>query len=299
MAKGYTIDLEKCSGCGQCLRVCPDETLGLVDGQVAYVGDHCIGCGHCVAVCPEGAIQVEGIEELLDFATFSDDLQWLSFGEPDTASLVRLMRSRRSCRNYTDKNVSRQILEDLVKIAITAPSGTNSQGWTFSLLENREQVLELGQQVCLFFEKLNKLAANPLARLGAKIFFKDRLGNYFRKYYQTISHGLEQWREKQRDLLFHGATAVILVGGKAKASCPAEDALLATQNILLAAHSMGLGSCLIGFAVEAIKNDPHIQNKLGLEKGEAIYSVIALGYPAEKYHHVAGRKRIVARYPFR
>lgn len=291
--------MEKCSGCGQCIRVCPDKILGLVDGKAARVGEHCIGCGHCQAVCPEGAIQFDSIVELLDFATFSENPQWLSFGEPDTASLVRLMRSRRSCRNYTEKNVSREVLEDLVKIATTAPSGTNSQGWTFSLLDNRKQVMELGQLVCLFFDKLNKLAANPLARLWAKIFLKDRLGNYYRKYYQTISYGLEQWQEKQRDLLFHGATAVILVGGKEWASCPAEDALLATQNILLAAHSMGLGSCLIGFAVEAIKNDRHIRDKLALDKGEMIYSVIALGYPAEKYKHVAGRKRIVSRYPFR
>ena len=58
------------------------------------------------------------------------------------------------------------------------------------------------------------------------------------------------------DRLFHGAAAAILVTGRRQASCPAEDALLATQNILLAAHAMGLGSCLIGFAVEAMRRDP-------------------------------------------
>ena len=38
------------------------------------------------------------------------------------------------------------------------------------------------------------------------------------------------------------------------ASSPKEDALLASQNILLAAHAMGLGTCLIGFAVGGTTN---------------------------------------------
>ena len=49
-----------------------------------------------------------------------------------------------------------------------------------------------------------------------------------------------EWEQNGRDLLFHGATAVIVVASKPGGSNPKEDALLATQNILLAAHSMGL-----------------------------------------------------------
>jgi hypothetical protein len=68
-----------------------------------------------------GAITVPAIAASLNFSTFKEDPNWLPFGDFDPASLVRLMRSRRSCRNYTDKPVSRAMLEDLVRIGTTAP----------------------------------------------------------------------------------------------------------------------------------------------------------------------------------
>ena len=75
-----------------------------------------------------------------------------------------------------------------------------------------------------------------------------------------------------------------------------EDAMLATQNILLAAHSMGLGSCLIGFAVEAMRNDPRIKPFIKIPAEETVYAVIALGYPDEAYRRLTGRKKAVVRY---
>ncbi len=64
--------------------------------------------------------------------------------------------------------------------------------------------------------------------------------------------------EKGKDLLFHGAPAAIIVASKEEASCPSEDSLLATQNILLGAHSLGLGTCLVGFAtvIHPSSHDP-------------------------------------------
>ena len=99
-----------------------------------------------------------------------------------------------------------------------------------------------------------------------------------------------------RDLLFHSAPTVIIVATRPGGSCPFEDALLATQNILLGAHSMGLGTCLIGFAVDAIKNDAGIQRFLTIPAEETVCSVIAIGYPEEKYESLTGRKKAVMRY---
>ena len=49
------IDLEKCTGCGQCLEVCPFEALELAADKVA-VKDGCTLCGACVEVCEFGAL---------------------------------------------------------------------------------------------------------------------------------------------------------------------------------------------------------------------------------------------------
>ena len=80
-----------------------------------------------------------------------------------------------------------------------------------------------------------------------------------------------------------------------EASCGAEDALLATQNILLAAEGLDLGTCLIGFAVEAMQRDPSIGRKIGLDPDETTHAVIALGHPAIRYQRPAHRKPVVIR----
>ena len=58
---------------------------------------------------------------------------------------------------------------------------------------------------------------------------------------------------------------------------------------------MGLGSCLIGFVVEAMKRDRSIGRRLGLEPRERVHAVIGLGYPAEIYQRVTGRARVLPR----
>lgn len=291
------IDQEKCNGCELCVKVCPSDTISMQDGKAQVTGDRSLQCGHCAAVCPVDAIRVATIEEQsLSFNSFNLANRWLPHGEFDTARLVQLMASRRSCRNYTDRAVDRSILEDLVKIGATAPSGTNCQNWTFTVLPDRAAVAELGERIGAFFRKLNRLAERRLLRKSLKIIGKPELDNYYQEHYQSVVEGLQEWEQYGRDRLFHGAAAVIVVASRPGGSCPMEDAMLAAQNILLAAHSMGLGSCLIGFAVEAMRNDPSIKTFIKIPAEETVYAVIAVGYPNETYERLTGRKRFELRY---
>ena len=290
------IDQEKCTGCSLCLTVCPDQTLSLLSGKAVVSGDRCLACGHCRAVCPTQAITLPALALDPVFQTFAADTRYLPPGQGDTPQLVRIMLSRRSCRNYKKDAVPTQLLEDLVRIGTTAPSGTNSQGWTFTILPQRSAVERLGNLVAAYFAKLNRQAANPLLRGLLRLLGRPALVNYHRRYHHSIAQGLREWEEHGRDRLFHGAPAAIIVGSRPGASCPAEDALLATQNILLAAHTLGLGSCLIGFAVAAMAKSPKIQQALGIPDDEGIHAVIALGYPAEPYQRLTGRKPITPRY---
>jgi nitroreductase/NAD-dependent dihydropyrimidine dehydrogenase PreA subunit len=290
------INSDKCTGCGFCVSVCPDNVFALSAGKVTIIGEKCIQCGHCMAVCPEQAITYDLITNILGFKTFPEKTDWIPFGKSNISDLVQLFRSRRSCRNYIAKPVSKDLLDDLVKIATTAPSGTNSQAWTFTVLQSRKEVDSFGEKVADFYRDLNSKAEKPVLRFLAKCFLGDSLGKYYRKYYESITQGLREWDEEGKDRLFHGATSIILIGARAEASCPAEDAILATQNILIAAHAMGLGSCLIGFAVEAIKRDTRVKTFLSITNDTTIYSVIALGYPAEKYKRVTGRKKVIPLY---
>lgn len=290
------IDESKCTGCGRCVKVCPSDTLVLKDGKARVVGPHSMGCGHCVAVCPEGAVSIGFPDaDALAFESFAHHDQYIKPGESDVDQLVRLMRSRRSNRDFSPEPVPREVLNDLIRIGTTAPSGTNSQMWTFTLLPDRKSVAAFGSQLGQFFVKLNKLAANPVARVYSKLFMHDVLGEYYRDYYQSVQEAMEQFKKEGRDRLFFNAPAVLLIGSEPGASCPAEDALLASQNILLAAHAMGYGTCLVGFAVEALRNEPKLKDFLGIPRSERVYAVIAIGKPRERFLKTTGRKRITPR----
>jgi nitroreductase/Pyruvate/2-oxoacid:ferredoxin oxidoreductase delta subunit len=292
-----TIDHDLCIGCELCVQVCPAGTLSMRNGKAQVTGDRSLSCGHCQAVCPAGAVTVSAIDDTMSqFVNFQPDKNWLPHGDFDTAQLVRLMASRRSCRNFLPSPVDRSILEDLVKIGCTAPSGTNCQLWTFTILPTRKAVMALGKGVRSFYLKLNSMAKNRMLRKFLKIIGKPELEAYYREYYASVREGLDEFDRSGVDRLFHGASAAIVVGSKPQATLPKEDALLASQNILLAAHSMGLGSCLIGMAVEPMKRDTWLQKAIGIPKDEKVYTVIALGYPDESYQLMAGRKKAVVRY---
>jgi nitroreductase/NAD-dependent dihydropyrimidine dehydrogenase PreA subunit len=291
------IDQERCTGCGTCVEVCPLDTITLQGDKAVVTGNSSLNCGHCMAACPEEAITVKAIDQSWStFSTFKADHRWMRYGDFDTAQLVRLMASRRSCRNFKNKPVDRSILEDLVKIGITAPSGTNCQLWTFTIFPTRQAVQALAERIAQFFERLNSMAEKTLLRKFLKLVGKPELDRYYKEYYETVKEGLAEAKISSRDKLFYGAPSLIIVGSKPGASTPKEDCMLASQNILLAAHSMGFGSCLIGMAVQAMQNDQSILRFLGIPKEEKIYAIIALGYPNEAYRAPAGRRQPEMRY---
>ena len=152
--------------------------------------------------------------------------------------------------------------------------------------------MEIGR----YFERLNRIAGKRLFRIGLKLLGRSQLEEYYQEHYPSVRDALIEWRLGGIDRLFHGAPAAILVGSKPGASCPMEDALLATQNILLAAHSMGLGTCLIGFAVSAMNNDAALQQFIRIPAEETVCSVIAIGYPDEQYEGLTGREKVLLRY---
>lgn len=292
-----TIDETRCTGCGSCQKVCPTGACYLKEAKAGFEAALCLSCGHCAASCPQEALTVPSLDPAAStYATFLADGRYLPPGEFDTVQLVRLMASRRSCRLFSSRPVERPLLEDLVKIGVLAPSGTNSQRWTFTILPDRSAVVALGQEVASFFHRLNRAARNPFLRLLLKALGSRQLDDYYRNYYDSVCRALREWRDGGRDRLFHGAPAAIVVGHRPGGATGRADCLLATQNILLAAHSMGLGSCLIGFAAVPLQQDRRCRLSVGIPAEEHVEAVIALGYPQERYLRLPGRKGFVKRY---
>ncbi|MGI6331936.1 MAG: 4Fe-4S binding protein [Zhaonellaceae bacterium] len=51
------VDVQKCTGCGECADICPVEAIKIENGK-AVVNDDCLECGSCEAICPAGAISL-------------------------------------------------------------------------------------------------------------------------------------------------------------------------------------------------------------------------------------------------
>lgn len=296
MSNRVVVNRDICTQCYRCIDICPDRILQKgEEGQIVISDEACLNCGHCSAICPTGAIEVACLAKDLDLAVFAAD-STAAARSPEQAVpaiLLDVMKKRRSCRCFKVDTVEQALLSDLALVGTTAPSATNCQGWYFTILSRREDVIRLGEATADFYRELNKKARNRLYRFAARLCAGDRLARYYRDHYETVERGLREWDESGRDCLFHGAPAAIIVSADISSSCPVEDALLATQNILLASESIGLGTCLIGFVVEAAKRDRRIGELLQLGSDKKVCSVIACGYPAVTFQRPAGRKAVV------
>jgi len=50
------VDLERCTGCGDCLDVCPVEAISMNNGKAWIDSETCLACEACAQVCPIDAI---------------------------------------------------------------------------------------------------------------------------------------------------------------------------------------------------------------------------------------------------
>ena len=52
------VDQSKCTGCGECIAVCPVESLSMADSLCIVDESTCADCGACVDVCAAGALSL-------------------------------------------------------------------------------------------------------------------------------------------------------------------------------------------------------------------------------------------------
>jgi heterodisulfide reductase subunit A-like polyferredoxin len=57
----FTVDEDKCTLCGSCLKTCPTDMVREKRGAIKISFVACIGCGHCMALCPSGAISCDEV----------------------------------------------------------------------------------------------------------------------------------------------------------------------------------------------------------------------------------------------
>ena len=66
------VELEKCTGCGLCLKACSFEALEVVDKKATLVEEKCSLCGICISACPTGALNMERKARTSDVSAYKD-----------------------------------------------------------------------------------------------------------------------------------------------------------------------------------------------------------------------------------
>lgn len=154
---------------------------------------------------------------------------------------VDCIKTRRSIRKYANKEVSDEILKELIDCAIHAPISHGSQSWEFIAVRDKAT--------------------------------KEKLSN------------IHKWAGFAKD----AQVVVVVCYDKGKLKFSPSDIInpsLAAENILLGAHSLGLGACWV-FVKDF--DDPDVEQKakklLNIPENTGVLCMIPIGYPDEKPAH--------------
>jgi nitroreductase len=167
--------------------------------------------------------------------------------------VMEAIYQRRSVRAYTDQPVDKATVEALIKAATHAPSSMNEQPWAFAVVQDPKRLASWSDRIKSYV--LQRLKPDsPLAK------YRDLLSN-------PDYH------------VFHRAGTLIIICARPDAHNGEEDCSLAAQNLLLAAYTMGLGTCPIGFARPWL-NQARIKRSLSIPDGYVPVFPVVLGFPS-------------------
>lgn len=152
--------------------------------------------------------------------------------------MLDIIKGRRSIRNFTRQKLDEQQINLLLEAARWAPSAGNVQPWHFYVVQD-DSLKSALSEAALFQEFI---AQAPVVIVVAAN-LKESRASY---------------------------------GGRGEQLYCIQDTAAAIQNILLMAHSLGLGSCWVGAF-----NESAVAKTLKLDSHLRPVAIIPLGYPAE------------------
>ena len=277
MMREVKIEADRCSSCGQCVEVCTKGVLEMLDGEsTPHVTPEgvCSVCGHCVAVCPNNAISHEGMNAM--------DIRPVGAVHVAPEDMRMFLASKRSVRRFADRPVERRVLEELIDLARLAPSAKNQQDRGFIVVTDREIIRAMDRAVVAAFAKLLRVLSKPVRKvLGATLPVVRHLDRNAKSL-----HGLIERSRAGQFPVFHDAPCVVLGYGAAANPLSRDNCVIAQQYLSLYAQSMGLASCVIGYATSRPKAlKPFVE----VPAGQAIQTATIFGYPDVTFARTVAR----------
>jgi nitroreductase len=186
--------------------------------------------------------------------------------------LLKMMQTRRSIRRYKQKHVPDKFLEKIMEAGRWSPSGDNGQPWRFIVIRDPETKKALG-----------KIATEGSGRRFTAEYFTGRMQERFEglKDSEKKAKAFQKLISGEVSSFLANAPVIIVVCAKLDVWDVPLDSAMATQNMLLMAHSLGLGSCVVVAPVSDMRDDIKVMKLLKIPHGYKVVAPLAIGFPDE------------------
>ena len=256
----FSIDTEKCTGCGRCVTDCQRRVLKLQNNKAITVNPFCFNCGHCLAVCPENAVKCSGFDDEIWELTGKSPF----LGEKD---LLLHLKAHRTIRQYKETPVEKEKIEKIIEAGRITPTASNSQNVRYIVVE----------------KEIDAIEDAVIAQYRPQAELSEQEGEQ-PPHFVTLPYTFSPDRLK-RGFLFHKAPLVIL------AISPSEiNGCLAARSMELMAEALGLGTVYVGLFTKPANQNKKLRESLGIAAEEMIAACLAMGYPKVHYLRTAPRK---------
>jgi len=193
-------------------------------------------------------------------------------------NVIEAIKTRRSIRAYLSKPVPREIINEILEIAVKAPSAINTQPWEFTVVTG--EVLDKIKQ-----ENVEKFLAKTALDERASIYtgkYKERQVQLAKDIFAIMGIKREDRAKRlewtKRGFRFFDAQAAIIVSKdkSLEGSWSVFDCGAVSQTICLAAMNYGIGTCIED---QGVTYEDVIRKHTGIPENKEIIIGIALGYP--------------------
>lgn len=186
----------------------------------------------------------------------------------DFEFFMEFIKSRRSVRKFTDQKVDPEQIERLIEAASWAPSNHNRQGWKFIVFSDTHEIEALASQTRNFIKQSLEGSHKLLSGHAEELI-------HFSGVFDKASVLILAMHKKSPAV----GTKMLKTSASKSVSSEAVSTAMACQNLLLAAHCMGLGACVMTAPLIA---GPMWNSVKNLPAGFESTCLVAVGYPAEK-----------------
>jgi nitroreductase len=181
-----------------------------------------------------------------------------------TLSALDVIYSRRSARAYRPAAMPEYTVRGLIDAAVQAPAAMGAPALSFVVVQDPQRLTRLSE--------LSKTLWNQQAGTHPERFLHPRADTN-----ETFLAGLSDPRFD----IFHGAGTLVVICSRGSEWWETAGCWMAAQNLMLAAAALGLGTCCIGAAVDALNTD-EMRLELAISPNLTAVAPIVVGVPAER-----------------